>query len=118
MDLHWCDNVTGGSPTGSAGVPPAQHWHSVTPLLGPGSTGNGATIPLQPGLCGFRRQGGRVPHHGKPSGHPNPEDAGETPALPEGRLLPSFSLREEALSLPMRQCRPASCVFSETPNPQ
>ena len=81
------------------------------PFLPPGSTGNGATIPLQPSPCGFRRQGGRVPHHGKAERPPNPEDAGETPALPEGRLLPSFLLREEALPLSMLQGRPASCPF-------
>ena len=81
------------------------------PSLPPGSTGNGPTIPLQPSPCGSRRQGGRVPHHGETERPPNPEDAGETPALPEGRLLPSFLLREEALPLPMRQCRPASCAF-------
>ncbi len=88
------------------------------PSSRPGSTGNGATIPLQPSPGGFRRQGGRVPHHGETERPPNPEDAGETPALPVGRLLPSFSLGEEALPLPMRQSRPASCVFGETPHRQ
>ena len=67
------------------------------PSLTPGSTGNGATIPLRPSPSGSRRQGGRVPHHGKTERPPNAEDAGETPALPEGRLLPSFLLREKAL---------------------
>ncbi len=84
----------------------------------PGSTGNGATIPLQPSPGRSRRQGGRAPHHGETERPPNAEDAGETPALPEGRLLPSFLLREEAQPLPMRQSRPASCIFSETPNRQ
>ncbi len=88
MDLLGCDDVTGGSRTGSAGVSPAQHWHNFTPLLLPGSTGNGATIPLQSSPCGSRRQGGRLQHHGETERQPNPEDAGETPALPEGRLLP------------------------------
>ena len=83
-----------GRKAGSAGVPPAQHWHSLAHLLHPGSTGNGAKIPLRPGPCGFRRQGGRVPHHGETERPPNPEDAGETPALPEGRLShPSCSAR-------------------------
>ena len=77
------------------------------PSLPPGSTGNGATIPLQPSPGRSCRQGGRVPHHGETERPPNAEDAGETPALPEGRLLPSFLLREEALPLPMWQCRPA-----------
>ena len=81
------------------------------PSLGPGSTGNGATILLQPSPGGSRRQRGRVPHRRETERPPNPEDAGETPALPEGRLLPSFLLREEALPLPMRQSRPASCAF-------
>ncbi len=58
--------------------------------LPPGSTGNGATIPFQPSPGGSRRLGGRVPHHGETERPPNPEDAGETPALPVGRLLPSF----------------------------
>ncbi len=77
----------------------------------PDSTGNGATISLQPSPGRSRRQGGRVPHHGKAERPPNAENAGETPALPEGRLLPSFLLREEALPLPMRQRRSASCAF-------
>ena len=76
----------------------------------PGSTGNGATIPLRPSPWGSRRQGGQAPHHGETERPPNPENAGETPALPEGRLLPSFLLRQEALPLPMRQCRSASCA--------
>ncbi len=77
----------------------------------PGSTGNGPTIPLQPSPGRSRRQGDRAPHHGETERPPNPEDAGETPALPEGRLLPSFLLGEEALPLPMRQCRPAWWPF-------
>ena len=79
------------------------------PSLPPGSTGNGARIPLQPSPGRSRRQGGRAPHHGETERPPNPEDAGETPALPEGRLLPSFLLRKEALPLTMRQSRPTSC---------
>ncbi len=62
----------------------------------PGSTGNGATIPLQPSPCGSRRQGDRAQHHGETERPPNAENAGETPALPDGRLLPSFLLRKEA----------------------
>ncbi len=95
------------------------------PSLPPGSTGNSPTIPLQPSPWGSRRQGGRAPHQGETERPPNAENAGGTPALPEGRLLPSFLLREEALPLPMRQSRPASwpfvspsCVFSETPHRQ
>ena len=50
----------------------------------PGSTGNGATIPLQSSRWGSRRQGGRAPHHVKTERPPNAEDAGGTPALPGG----------------------------------
>ena len=111
MDLLGCDAVTGGSPPGSAGVPPAHTLAQPHRFPPPGSTGNGATIPLQPSPWGSRRQGGRAPQHGEAERLPNAEDAGETPALPEGRLLPSFLLREEALPLPMRHSRPASCPF-------
>ena len=81
------------------------------PTPPPGSTGNGARTLLRPSPCLCRRQGDRAPHHGETERPPNPENAGETPALPEGRLLPSFLLREEALPLPMRQSRSASCAF-------
>ncbi len=84
------------------------------PSLPPGSTGNGATIPLQPSPWGSRRQGGQAPHHGETERPPNPEDAGETPALPVGRLLPSFLLRQEAQPLPMRQCRSAWWPFVDS----
>ena len=87
------------------------------PSLPPGSTGNGARIPLQPspGVC--CRQGGRVPLHGETERPPNAEDAGGTPALPEGRLFPSFLLREKALPLPIsRMNRTRSrCVASRCP---
>ncbi len=85
------------------------------PSSPPGSTGNGATTLLRPGPCGSRRRGGRLPHRRETERPPNPEDAGETPALPEGRLLPSFLLREEALPLPMRRSRPAFCAFKDEP---
>ena len=52
----------------------------------PGPTGNGARALFHPGPCGSRRQGGRAPHHGETERPPNAEDAGGTPALPEGRL--------------------------------
>ena len=77
----------------------------------PGPTGNGPTIPIQPSPGCSHRQGDRAPHHGDTERPPNAEDAGETPALPGGRLLPFFLLREEAQPLPMRQSRPASCAF-------
>ncbi len=84
MDLLGYDDVMGGSPSGSAGVPPAQHWHSLTPLLHPGSTGNGPTIPLGPSPCGSRRQGDRAPYRRKTERHATGVHAGGTPALPEG----------------------------------
>ena len=84
---------------------------------------NGATIPLQPSP-GSRscRQGGRVPHHGETERPPNAEDAGETPALPEGRLLPSFLLRDEGGTAPADAAVPSrfvclrrpSCVFVDS----
>ena len=111
MDLPGCDAVTAGRPPRERGRPARTTLAQPRPSPPPGSTGNGARIPLQPspGVC--CRQGGRVPHHGETERLPNAENAGETPALPEGRLLPSFLLREEALPLPMRQCRPASRAF-------
>ena len=68
------------------------------PSLPPGSTGNGATFPLQPSPGRSCRQGGRAPHHGERERPPNPEDAGETPALSEGRLLPSVPLLTRRLA--------------------
>ena len=111
MDLLGCDDVTGGSPTRERGRLARTTLAQPHPSLPPGSTGNGATIPLQSSPWGSCRQGGRVPHPGETERPPNAEDAGGTPALPEGRLLPSFLLREEALALPMRQSRSASCPF-------
>ena len=51
-----------------------------------GSTGNGAWALLRPSPGRSRRQGGRAQHHGETERPPKAEDAGETPALPEGRL--------------------------------
>ncbi len=96
---------------GSAGVPPAQHWHSLTPLSHPARPATAPRFHFSRAQAVPAGRVGRAPHHGETERPPNPEDAGETPALPEGRLLPSFLLREEALPLPMRQCRPASCPF-------
>ena len=49
------------------------------PALPSGSTGNGATIPLQPSPGRSCRQGGRAPHHGETERPPNPEDAARRP---------------------------------------
>ena len=92
-------------PAGSAGVPPAQFWQGLAHFLHPARPAN--RIPLRPSPWGSRRQGGQAPHHGKTERPPNAENAGETPALPEGRLLPSFLLHQEAQPLSMRQSRPA-----------
>ncbi len=77
----------------------------------PGSTGNGARTLHRPAPWGSRRQGCWMPHRSETERHATGVHAGGTPALPEGRLLPSFLLGEEALPLPMRQCRPASRAF-------
>ena len=45
LDLLCCDGVMGGSPPGSAGVPPAQHWQSLAHLLDPDRPAK------TPGLC-------------------------------------------------------------------
>ena len=106
------------APPGSAGVPPAQHWHSLSHLLHP------ARPATAPRFCFSRAQAvaaGRVAGchiAGKPSGTERQCMRARRPRSPEGCLLPSFLLREKALALPMRQCRPASCVFSETPHRQ
>ncbi len=52
----------GGSPPGSAGVPPAQILSQLQPSPPPESTGSGAVPLLRPGPCGSRRQGGRLQH--------------------------------------------------------
>ena len=57
---RWCDPVMGGSPPGSAGVPPAQILSQLRPSPPPESTGSGALPLLRPGPCGSRRQGGRL----------------------------------------------------------
>ena len=71
----------------------------------PGSTGSGARIPFQPSPGCSRRQGGRAPYRRETERYATAVHSGETPALPEGRLLPSFLLREEGRPLPMRIIR-------------
>ena len=114
MGLLGCDDVTGLRPPRERGRPARTTLAQLHPSSRPGSTSNGVTIPLQPSPWGSRRQGDRAPHQGETERPPNAVHAGETPALPEGRLLPSFLLGEEALPLPMRRSRSAWCVFSET----
>ena len=78
----WCDPVMGGSPPGSAGVPPAQILPQLRPSPPPESTGSGALPPLRPGPCGSRRQGGRLQHRRETERQPKGQHAGGTPALP------------------------------------
>ena len=79
---RWCDPVMGGSPPGSAGVPPAQILSQLRPSPPPESTGSGALPLLRPGPCGSRRQGGRLQHRRETERQPKGQHAGGTPALP------------------------------------
>ena len=79
---RWCDPVMGGSPPGSAGVPPAQILPQLQPSPPPESTGSGALPLLRPGPCGSRRQGGRLQHRRETERQPKGQHAGGTPALP------------------------------------
>ena len=72
----------GGSPPGSAGVPPAQILPQLQPSPPPQSTGSGALPLLRPGPCGSRRQGGRLQHRRETERQPKGQHAGGTPALP------------------------------------
>ena len=81
----WCDPVMGGSPPGSAGVPPAQILPQLRPSPPPESTGSGALPLLQPGPCGSRRQGGRLQHRRETERQPKEQHAGGTPALPSSQ---------------------------------
>ena len=72
----------GGSPPGSAGVPPAQILPQLRPSPPPESTGSGALPLLRPGPCGSRRQGGRLQHRTETERQPKGQHAGGTPALP------------------------------------
>ena len=81
---RWCDPVMGGSPPGSAGVPPAQILPQLQPSPPPESTGSGALPLLRPGPCGSRRQGGRLQHRRETERQPKGQHAGGTPALPGG----------------------------------
>ena len=80
----WCDEVMGGSPPGSAGVPPAQILPQLHPSPPPESTGSGTLPLLRPGPCGSRRQGGRLQHRRETERQPKGQHAGGTPALPGG----------------------------------
>ena len=79
---RWCDPVMGGSPPGSAGVPPAQILPQLQTSPPPESTGSGAMALLRPGPSGSRWQCGRVQHRRETERQPKGQHAGETPALP------------------------------------
>ena len=81
---RWCDPVMGGSPPGSAGVPPAQILPQLRPSPPPESTGSGPLPLLRPGPCGSRRPGGRLRHRRETERQPKGQHAGGTPALPGG----------------------------------
>ena len=81
---RWRDPVMGGSPPGSAGVPPAQILPQLRPSPPPETTGSGALPLLRPGPCGSRRQGGRLQHRRETERQPKGQHAGGTPALPGG----------------------------------
>ena len=68
MDLLGCNGVTRGRPPGSAGVPPAQHWHSLAHRLHPArpATAPGHCIGRPHGVPGGRVARCRIA--GKPSG--------------------------------------------------
>ena len=76
---RWCDPVMGGSPPGSAGVPPAQILPQLRPSPSPESTGSGALPLLRPGPCGSRRQGGRLQHRRETERQPKGQHAGGRP---------------------------------------
>ena len=87
----------GRKPSGSAGVPPAQHWHSLTPLSHP------ARPATAPGLCLGRAHavpGGRVAGRritGKLSGHPTQRMRARRPRSRRGASsLPSCSTRRHS----------------------
>ena len=58
---RWCDHVMGGSPPGSAGVPPAQILPQLRPSPPPESTGSGALPLLRPGDLLHRNQPAAAP---------------------------------------------------------
>ena len=100
-----------GMKAGSAGVPPAQQWHSLTPLSHPARP---ATAPRfrfsrAHGVPGGRVAGRRIT--GKLSGHPTQRMRARRPRSRRGASSHPYWLREEALPLPMRQSRSASCAF-------
>ena len=107
---RWCDHVIGGSPPGSAGVPPAQILPQLQPSPPPESTGNGALPLLRPGRCGSRPQGGCLQHRTEAQPRPKGQDAGGTPALP-GDAVPAVPWGVSG----GRLLRKPTCTLWETP---
>ena len=106
---RWCDPVMGGSPPGSAGVPPAQILPQLRPSPPPESTGSGALPLLRPGPCGSRRQGGRLQHRRETERQPKGQHAGGTPALP-GVAVPAVPWVSGG-----RLLRKPTCTLWESP---
>ena len=107
---RWCDPVMGGSPPGSAGVPPAPRLAQPRPSPPLGSTGNGAMALLRPGRCCSRPQGGYLQHRTEAQRRPMGQDAGGTPALP-GDAVPAVPWGVSG----GRLLRKPTCTLWETP---
>ena len=115
---RWCDPVMGGSPPGSAGVPPAQILPQLRPPPPPESTGSGALPLLRPGPCGSRRQGGRLQHRRETERQPKGQHAGGTPALPG---VSSRRCGGGCLAVDFSECRRApfgNLPFAREPGPR
>ena len=90
---------------------PHTFWHSLGQLLRPGRPATAPGALLRPGRWRSRRQGGRVPHRRETERHATGVHAGETPALPGGRLFPSLLLLEGAALRPCHLRCPKPCHF-------
>ncbi len=94
-----------GMKAGSAGVPPAQQWHSLAPLLDPArpATAPGFRFSRAHGVPGGRVAGRRIT--GKPSGHPTQRMRARRPRSRRGGSShPSCSARRHC------PCRYGSAV--------
>ena len=114
----WCDPVMGGSPPGSARVPPAPSLAQPRPSPPPESTGSGALPLLRQGPCGSRRQGGRLQHRRETERQPKGQHAGGTPALPG---VSSRRCGGGCLAVDFSECRRApfgNLPFAREPGPR
>ena len=78
----WCDEVMGGSPPGSAGVPPAPSLAQPRPSPPPESTGSGTLALLRPGRCCSRRQDGCLQHRTEAQRPPKGTECGRDARAP------------------------------------